>query len=346
MNSDGICTGAIYGVLNSLIGLKTRYPDYQFLMAWDGKSEYRLKLSKDSVEKGIIEDHYKSNRKDIPKPLADFYLIADYLKKGIDTLGIPQIRYENYEADDVLATYAKILGKDNEVILVTSDKDYYQMLSKNVSIYDGMKQQVITEYDFKNMTGLNPIQWVDVGALMGDDGDHIEGVPGWGDKTAIKEVLKYGTVEEIISSYIQSFGHLRDKYPDLDKNNIEDMKKFDELKSAKSEKGISLYNGVRIDMPYSGVLSAYHDGKVKMTKTILMCLLFQDRIRLAYKLKKSIDDIPNLPEICEQEKNMERTMEFLKVYEINSLVNKIMVFFEEANSNTINNLGVDDENFI
>lgn len=329
-NSDGVPTGVHYGFMNSLISLKNRFPNAQMLIAWDGKSDFRMKLSKEANEKGLIPALYKSNRvkDELPKPLKDFYSQANYLKKGIGTLGIPQIRYEDQEADDILASYAKQLSENNEVILVTSDKDYYQMLKPNVTIYDGMKQISISEYDFKNMTGLDPCQWVDVGSLMGDDGDAIFGVPGWGEKTAIKEILNHKTVQNLITNYDEKYKNYRETYADLCK--ISDQNTyvwFDELVKAKSEKGKTLYPEISYNMPYTGVLYAYHKGLIKMPKVDIMLLVFQDRVRVAYKLKKSIDNISDLPEIQEQDKNESKLLEYFETYEIVSLAENIKLFF-------------------
>ena len=336
-NSDGIPSGVHYGVFNSLITLKKRYPNAQMLIAWDGKSEYRVNLSKVAHNKGLVPDIYKGNRKkdELPKALANFYSQSDYLKKGIGTVGIPQIFYKEHEADDVLATYAKTLSDEHDVIIITSDKDYYQMLKPNVVIYDGMKQVTISEYDFKNNTGLEPSQWVDVGALMGDSGDNIFGVPGWGDKTAIKEIIKYKTYTGVIEAYEKLHGHLRVTYPDLNSSIVEDVEKFEELANAKSEKGKLIYPEIDIRMLYTGVLYAHYKGLVKVPKAELMLLVFKERVNIAYKLKKSIDNI-NVPEIVEQEKNEARLMEYFDTYDIDSLRNSVSVFFGREEKTILN----------
>jgi DNA polymerase-1 len=197
-NKEGIPTGVHYGVFQSLINLKQSYPDYQFLIAWDGKSKRRVAEAQTGVCKGLIKSGYKANRKkdDQPKPLLDFYAQAPYLKKGLEQTGIPQIRLEDYETDDVIATYCKMLSP-NEIIIVTSDYDYLQILSDNVSVWDGMKSKLTTKQTFIDEYKIQPSQYVDVGALMGDDGDNIFGITGWGEKTSLEAIQEHGSWENV-----------------------------------------------------------------------------------------------------------------------------------------------------
>jgi len=87
-NQDGIPTGVHYGVFNSLMLLKEKFPYHQFLVVWDGKSKRRMEESQEGVKQGLIKSAYKENRKtkegeETPKPLLDFYSQAPYLKRGI-----------------------------------------------------------------------------------------------------------------------------------------------------------------------------------------------------------------------------------------------------------------------
>ena len=337
---DGVPSGVHYGVFNSLVNLKGKFPDYNMLMAWDGKSARRMSESKAGVEKGIIPALYKANRKkdEIPKPLQDFYSQSDYLKRAIGQLGIPQIFMNEYEADDIIASYCKALKEEHEVITVTSDKDYYALLDKNVSIWDGMKQLTTTIEDFRQNWGIEPKQWTDFGALQGDDGDGIFGPPGVGEKTAIKEIVAHGSYQNVLQHYEKQYGHLREKYPDLNKDES-NKSKFEELAKAESKpkepkdengeekKKKKIFPGIYWDIPYSGVAYEFEFGKIKMPKVVLMMLMFQDRIRLAYSLKKIDEDISPLPMIVNQEKNRDRVLEFLNFYDIVTLNTGIDVFF-------------------
>jgi 5'-3' exonuclease len=327
-NQIGISTGVHFGILKSLIGLKKKFYDFQFLIAWDSKSKRRMEESRIGVDKGLIPSLYKDNRKkgdDLPEAIADFYKESDFIKKGIDTLGIPQIMIEGYEADDVIASYAKKLGSENKVIIVTSDRDYWQILSDNVSLWDGMKNIEITKQSWEQEYGLDVNQVVDMGAFVGDSGDNIFGVPGWGEKTAIKEIRKYGSMEKILDEYKNRYSSLRVKYPD-----ITDLNEFEIIKNVKTdpdkENAKNKFPEININMPYTGVCKAFHEGGIKLPKTELMALMFEERLRLSYSLKKMDDNIEDLPEIEMYKVQLDKTVEFLEYYDIYTLHEDIKIF--------------------
>ena len=336
-NSDGIPTGVHYGFMNSLITIKQKFPDYVYLIAWDGRSKRRMQESQAAVLGQIIPDAYKENRKkdEAPQPLKDFHEQAAYLQRGIGQLGIAQIRMMEYEADDILAAYAKKLKVDSEVVVVTSDRDYYQILDTNVRIYDGMKFNNITLESWVKENGITPQQYVDIGALMGDDGDNIYGVPGIGEKTALKEIKKYGTWQKTLEAYKAKYQGDRIKYVDLNTPNLklqgdvepDGLSMFNYLKDKRSEKGKVVYPEISFNMPYTGVLYAFDKEFIKATKSELMALLFEERIRLAYSLKKMDDDIPNLPDIPVEPFNEQRIGEYFDYYDITTL-NESIKFFQ------------------
>ena len=320
LSKDGIPTGVHYGVFNSLLNLKNKFNDYQYLIVWDGKSKRRMAESQAGVTKGIIKSAYKANRikDEQPKPLLDFYAQAPYLKRAIAQTGIPQIRMEEYEADDIIAAYCKKLSP-NEIIAVTSDFDYLQLLSSTTSIWDGMKTKMITLSSFKEEYKISPNQYVDVGALMGDTGDNIFGITGWGDKTALEAIQEHQSWENLYKAYHSEYGSLRIKFPDL--TNQEDFNKLAGIttKSLKQK-----YPEVTLGMPYSGVVLAVEEKKTKsIGKNILMALMFEERVRLAYSLKKMDSDIGELPEIRQGEFNEKRLVEYFNYYGMYSLVDSV-----------------------
>ena len=326
--TSGLPSGVHFGMFNSLIALKKKYFDYQFLMVWDSKSKRRMDESIAAVAQKIIPELYKANRKkdEQPQPLKDFYTQSNTLRRALGATGIPQIMIDGYEADDVIASYCTILKKDNDVVVVTSDKDYYQLLDKNVVLYDGMKMTDTTMEKFIQDTGIQPQQHIDVGALMGDDGDNIFGVPGWGEKTAIKEIQKFGSWQKLLAAYADQYGALRNKYGDLLDANSELYPAFTALKEAKSEKGKLIYPEVDSVMPWAGVLLAMHRGDIKMPKTAIMALMFQDRIKVAYSLKKMDSEIPNLPAIHQEPADLSKLEEYFNYFEIKSLLENIQIF--------------------
>jgi len=336
-SKENLPTGVHYGTFNSLFSLKQNYPDYQFLMVWDGKSKRRISEANEAVKNGIIPNGYKENRERDPdkmrQELKDFYQEAPFLQRAINELGIPQVRLENFEADDVIASYVNILKKDNEIIVVTSDEDYTQLLDDNVSLWDGMKQKRITKNDWEIENGITISQFLDVSALMGDDGDNIKGVSGIGPKTALKEIKKYGTWQKTIDAYKIKYADSRKMFSDfkdplLIKDGYDPKIIFEELKNKKSEKGKIVYPEITFDMPYTGVLNSFDKDllRIKGVKSEIMALLFEERVRLAYSLKKMDSNIPNLPEINKLKLNKERILEYFRYYDITTLDEYIYLF--------------------
>jgi len=324
-NGTGVPSGVHYGVLQSLVNLRNMYPKHKILMIWDGTSARRVAEADAAVEKGLIPSGYKANREkdEQPQPLVDFRDQAPYLKKGLHQLGIPQVRYPEFEADDVAASYAKVLKERGEVVIVTSDRDYYQLLDTNVTLWDGMKLKQTTQKSWTDETGIDPPQHVDCGALSGDTGDNIFGIPGWGDKTALKEIKKHGNWKAVLDEYEKQFGKLRGQHPDID---ISDEASFNTLASVKTEKGKVKYPQIYRGIPYSGVALAFERKEVKIPKSALMLLMFQDRLSLAYSLKKMDDDISGLPEIPALDFNANRLREYLDYYDIRSLDDELEMF--------------------
>ena len=339
-NSEGVPSGVHYGVFNSLCSLKKKFDDYQFMVIWDGKSKRRVAEALAAVKNNIVPSGYKENReKDLdkmPQELKDFYQQAPYLQRAIHELGIPQIRLDDFEADDLIASYIKLLYKDNKIIAVTSDQDYYQLLRYDISLWDGMKQKMTNRKDWEDENGITSAQYVDVGALMGDDGDNIHGVPGIGEKTAFKEIKKYGTWQKVLEAYKVKYQDERLKHVDLNTPNLalegdvepNGISMFNGLKDLKSEKGKIIYPDIDFNMPYTGVLYAFNREilKNKASKTEIMALLFEDRIKLAYSLKKMDEDIPNLPEIKKLSFNKDRILEYFNYYDITTLNDQISIF--------------------
>lgn len=322
-NRDGVPTGVHYGVFQSIRNLIEKFHGYQFLIVWDGKSKRRISEAKAGVEKGLIKSGYKENRTSKPEEqrqeLKDFYAQAPYLKKGIRQTGIPQIKIGAFEADDIIASYCKMLRNDNEIVLVTSDKDYFQLLHPNVEIWDGMKGKMTTEDEWVKENKISPSQFVDIGALMGDTTDNIFGLPGWGDKTALKAIQSSGSWKSVMKEFHDQYDNLRKSYPD-----ITDELEFKRLAEMKTPKDKLKYPEIKMDMPFTGVALAIEDKKLKsIPKVALMALMFEERIPLAYSLKKMDDDINNLPEIKNLPPDKAKLMEYFDYYDMESLKDEI-----------------------
>ena len=325
-NDNGEDTSVHYGFFNSLKALKEKYPAHQFLVVWDGKSKRRKIESEAGVKKKIIPSAYKENRKkeDRPSPLLSFYEQSTFLKKAILQTGIPQIRLFDYEADDVVASYCEVLKNGaEEVVLVTSDKDYFQLLGINVSLYDGMKEKEQDKYltieKFFEQFEIEPPQYIDVGALMGDIGDNIFGIPGWGLKSALKAIREHETYKKLYKHLHTEYDPIRNEYPDLSEEEFEKLASI-ETKSKKKK-----YPEITSDMPFTGVALAFEEKRWKPEKTAgakqnIMALMFEERVHLAYSLKKMDSDIGSLPSIAPvSEFKQDRLLEYFDYYGIESL---------------------------
>jgi len=320
-NKEGIPTGIHFGMFQSLVGLRQQFQDYQVLIVWDGKSQRRIAESNVGVKKGLIKSAYKENRKkdEIPQALKDFYSQSSYLQKGIGQTGIPQIRLAEYEADDVIASYCKKLRDSNEVVVVTTDKDYYQVLHDNVSLWNGMTLQLTRKPGWEKKFGIKPHQSIDCGAIEGDTGDNIFGVPGWGEKGSLKAIQEHSSWQKVVEFYHSKCDKFREQYPDLKDNESE----FKRLADIQTKSGKPKYTEIKIDMPFTGVALAIEDAKVKdIKKNEIMILMFEERVALAYSLKKMDDEI-DLPPIENGEFNEEKIKEYFDYYDIKSLEDDI-----------------------
>ncbi len=348
-NFCNIPTGVHYGMMHSIFNTVKAYPSYKMIIAWDSKSLRRINESQKFVEKSVIPSGYKANReKQKMQPVVNFIEQAPFLKRAINELGIVQVNVADFEADDVLGTYSRWLaGNGHKVVLLTSDKDYYQLLDDNIEIFDAMKKKTFYKDTFFETYGIQPRRWVDVGAIAGDDGDNIFGVPGWGDKTAIKEIINYGTCFGVVEHYEKEYGSMRKRYPDLNKLDDKEnaLKIFNEkINGALSEKGEKTeankrtdncykYPCAYFDMPWTGVAIAFENNEIKIPKRILSLLMYQERMRLAYSLKNMdmIEELPDIENISITGDKM-KMLEYIDFYEMYSLNDEVELYFDTKNN--------------
>lgn len=190
--ADGTYTNAVYGFLAILFKeLDEVKPDY-IAVAFDLKAP---------TARHKMYDGYKANRKGMPEELAAQMPI---LKDVLRAMNITIIEKEGYEADDVLGTLSRI-GENSglEVVLLTGDRDSFQLATDKVSIYIPRTKAGKTETEIFNrdkvleVYGVEPKQMIEVKGLQGDTSDNIPGVPGIGEKTALSLVKKYGTIDHL-----------------------------------------------------------------------------------------------------------------------------------------------------
>lgn len=192
-NKKGINTGAVYGLCNMLLKLIGDVQPKWMVVAFDkSRTTFRTKMFSE----------YKAQRKPTPSELSEQFPIAREL---LEKMNISTLEIDDYEADDIIGTFAKHKAGEAEVIIVTGDKDEFQLIDDHVKVFytkRGISDiQVYDEAEFKaNYEGLTPLQIIDLKGLMGDVSDNIPGVPGVGPKTAMKLLLEYHSVEEVLNN--------------------------------------------------------------------------------------------------------------------------------------------------
>jgi DNA polymerase-1 len=198
----GIPTNAIYGFANMLQKAIDLVEPDSIVVAFDaGKSTFRNE----------IYPEYKATRKPAPEELVpQFQLVRDYL----DAFGIEYIDKEGLEADDIIGTLSKRYP-EYEVNILTSDRDMLQLIDKTTSVWF-MKKGIsdIEEYDEKRLFdeyGLTPSQVIDLKGLMGDTADNIPGIPGVGEKTALKLLNEFDNVENLLKNTDKLKGKLKER---------------------------------------------------------------------------------------------------------------------------------------
>ena len=192
-NKKGLYTNSVYGFTLMLEKILADTNPKYALVAFDkGKQTFRHQSY----------EAYKGTRDKTPSELVEQF---GYVRELLDSYGIKYEEHFDYEADDIIGSYAKIAEKDGlEVIIVTGDKDLTQLASENITIY--YTKRGVTDIDYytpefiAEKYGLTPEQIVDMKGLMGDKSDNIPGIAGVGEKTAIKLLTEYKTVENVLEN--------------------------------------------------------------------------------------------------------------------------------------------------
>lgn len=192
-NKKGLYTNSVYGFTLMLERiLEDTKPKYALVAFDKGKETFRHKSY----------EAYKGTRDKTPTELVEQF---GYVRELIESYGIKYEEHLDYEADDIIGSYAKIAEKAGlEVIIVSGDKDLTQLASDNITVY--YTKRGVTEIDhytpefINEKYGLTPQQIIDMKGLMGDKSDNIPGIPGVGEKTAIKLLTEYETVENVLEN--------------------------------------------------------------------------------------------------------------------------------------------------
>lgn len=186
-NSKGLQTNAIYGFMTTLLKIIREHKPDGLAVAFD--------------EKGPTIRHeefkeYKAQRPPMPDGMQ---AQIPYIHRVVEALNIPAVKQAGYEADDLIGTLARQAEQAGyDVVIVTGDKDMLQLLTPHVRIYDPVKDKWSGEPECVAKFGVEPGRVVEVMGLMGDASDNIPGVKGIGEKTAIKLVTQFGTIDELL----------------------------------------------------------------------------------------------------------------------------------------------------
>ena len=294
-NSKGFPTNGLYGLVNMLNKIiKEENPEYM-IVAFDKGKTFRHEKYKE----------YKDGRNATPEELKMQFKVA---KELVPLMGIKCFEIDNYEADDIIGTYCKKIEEDDDFIgtIVSSDKDLLQLISNQIDV-KLLKQKDYIRMDekvFEETYGIKPIRMIDLKGLMGDPSDNIPGVKGIGEKTALKLLQEYESIENVYDNIENIKGSLK-------------MKLIDDKKSAFMSKDIAtIYKDV--DVEYTLEELKYDGPDIENLKKMYSELEF-------YSFLKD----SNFTE------EIKKDVEYKKITDINNikLGNKISMYIETDNTN-------------
>lgn len=303
-NSKGFPTNALYGfvsMMNKIINEEK--PEY-IAVAFDIGKNFRKEKY----------DFYKEGRSATPDELKSQMPIA---RDILTAMGIKYLELAPYEADDIIGTLARMADEDPEVYatIVSSDRDLLQLISPVVDV-KLLKQKDYIRYNPENFLldwGIEPIKIIDLKALAGDSSDNIPGVKGIGDKTALKLLQEYGSLEGIYDNIENIKGKTREKL-ETDKEN-----------AFMSKEIATIYREVPLDIEFEGI--KYLGTNEKELASIYEELEF-------YSLLKNFD----------RKSTEEKNIEFKEIKDINEvkLGNEVSIYLEldEENYHKGNILGI------
>ena len=187
--ADGVPVNAVFGFTNMLARFMAAHVGTHLAVVFDAGSH---------TFRNRIYDQYKAQRPDPPAELIpQFKLVRD----ATAAFGVACVELEDWEADDLIAAYAKAgVAMGADVTIVSSDKDLMQLVRPGVTMLDPIKQKTIGPDEVREKFGVGPDRVIDVQALMGDSVDNVPGVPGIGPKNAAELINQYGTLEAVLDA--------------------------------------------------------------------------------------------------------------------------------------------------
>lgn len=190
--SEGIPTNGIYQFLRYFLDAVDKFEPSHVICCWDmGSKTFRTDLF----------GGYKSNRSAPPEELIPQFGL---IKEVVEAFNMPNVGLENFEADDCIGTLARQYATDNNVLILTGDQDILQLVDDGISVAIMKKGQgnydVFEQDTFLDKKGIYPKQMIELKGLMGDTSDNYPGVKGIGEKTALKLIQEYETIENILDN--------------------------------------------------------------------------------------------------------------------------------------------------
>ena len=241
-NSKGFPTNALYGFSNMINKIITEEKPNYIVVAFDKGKTFRHEKY----------DFYKDGRSETPDELKIQFPKA---KEMLDGMGIKYYDIDGFEADDIIGTFAKYCNEDDNYdgLIVSSDKDLLQLISPHVQI-KLLKQKDYIKYNektFKDEWGIDPINIIDLKALMGDSSDNIPGVSGIGEKTALKLLREYKTLDGVYENLDKIKGSMHSKLVE------------DKDKAYMSYEIATIYTSVPMDINISDIKYQGNNNKLK-----------------------------------------------------------------------------------
>ncbi len=216
--SDGTPTNAVYGFTSMMLNLLGENKCPYLVVVFDAK---RKNFRHD------LYPNYKANRKELPPELIPQFSL---IRQTCDSLNVPWVEKEGYEADDLIATYTRLAKEQNlNIRIISADKDLMQLIDEQTTLYDPMKKKDIAISDVMKKFGVLPHQVTDVQALMGDSSDNIPGAKGIGPKTAANLIQQFSSIEQLYQN-LDKIPHEKQRETlRLDAENVHLSKKLAQL---------------------------------------------------------------------------------------------------------------------
>ncbi len=227
LNNKGKPVSIIYGLPNLVGSMIKKFKPKRVYLVWDGeKSKIRLGLCPD------YKGHRAYNRNFDPE---DFYKQRDKVMEVFHTLGVKQLHNIKYEADDVIYMLAKRF-EDRRVIIASNDKDFHQLISDTVRIYNA-SGDILTPSNLYEKKAYNPSSCVDYLCLVGDNSDNIKGYPGIGEVRGKQFLKEHSSIENFLSSNKTHKGIDKEKLEQLYATNRQliDLAYYNKLHMAKAK---------------------------------------------------------------------------------------------------------------